>query len=389
MVRIGLVTDFIGTNGGGVAEVVRNLAAALAGLRGCRVVVLARDAGSESGRLRDFPAVELKTFHVIGPAKLGLSTDLTQLLLGNDLDLVHLHGLWCLSMRSVTLWSKCSGGRPYMVSPHGMLDSWALGQSRLRKLAAAFVYADACLAGAQGLHALAPAEAGAMRRYGLRNTIFTVPNGVWLPPRRAQGVGTSDSLDPRRCLLYLGRLDPKKNLPALLYAWRELLFREPGLDQDWRLRLVGWGAARHVMELTRLVREHDLGGSVEIAGPVFGSEKAAAFAQAELFVLPSLSEGLPVAVLEAWSHGLPAVLSRQCNLDVGFHRGAAFPCGPDWTSIRDTLAATIGLPHAALRAAGARARALVEEQFCWEVVAARLMEIYADLVSRASRPQGD
>ena len=45
-------------------------------------------------------------------------------------------------------------------------------------------------------------------------------------------------------------------------------------------------------------------------GPVFGADKEAAFRCADAFILPSHSEGLPIAVLEAWSYGLPVFMTR-------------------------------------------------------------------------------
>ena len=75
-----------------------------------------------------------------------------------------------------------------------------------------------------------------------------------------------------------------------------------------------------------MVRQQGL-ERVHFLGPQFGGEKLATYAAADAFVLPSVSEGIPMAVLEAWSHGLPVVMTKECNLVEGFSAGAALEIG--------------------------------------------------------------
>jgi poly(glycerol-phosphate) alpha-glucosyltransferase len=116
--------------------------------------------------------------------------------------------------------------------------------------------------------------------------------------------------------------------------------------------------------------------SVRFLGPVFGEKKDALLRRAGVFVLPSYSEGLPMAVLEAWSHGLPVLMSEFCNLPEGFAAGAAHYCAPDAESVAagvDALASCGEIERAAI---GARGRALVEQRFTWPLVAQRMAAVY-------------
>ena len=54
-------------------------------------------------------------------------------------------------------------------------------------------------------------------------------------------------------------------------------------------------------------------GGVTFVGPKFGAEKAELLGKARFTVLPSLSEGLPMAVLDGWAAGVPALISEECN----------------------------------------------------------------------------
>jgi glycosyltransferase involved in cell wall biosynthesis len=76
---------------------------------------------------------------------------------------------------------------------------------------------------------------------------------------------------------------------------------------------------------------------VHFLGPLYGAEKRAAFAAASAFILPSVSEGLPMVALEAWSHGVPVVMARAGNLPEGFAAKAALEIGTESEEIRAGL----------------------------------------------------
>src|SRR5262249_33235072 len=137
----------------------------------------------------------------------------------------------------VVAWSR--GTKPYVISPHGMLDPWAIANSAFKKRIARFLYEDRHLREAACIHALCTAEAAAIRAFGLRNPICIIPNGVEMPqgaPKPAPvWLGTEAGA---RVLLYLGRLHPKKNVHGLLRAFAHLKAGR-GLG-DWRLVVAGW-----------------------------------------------------------------------------------------------------------------------------------------------------
>lgn len=133
------------------------------------------------------------------------------------LSLLHIHGLWMYPSVACMQWSR--GKRPYLVSPHGMLDGWALRNSAWKKILAARLYENRHLRGAACLNALNESEAASIRAYGLRNPVCIVPNGVDLPDQRPTLGGGE------KVCLFLGRLHPKKGLPALLSAWAKIRVR--------------------------------------------------------------------------------------------------------------------------------------------------------------------
>jgi poly(glycerol-phosphate) alpha-glucosyltransferase len=134
-------------------------------------------------------------------------------------------------------------------------------------------------------------------------------------------------------------------------------------------------------------------------GPAFGEETEALLRSADAFVLPSFSEGLPMSVLEAWSYGLPVVMTPECNLPEGFacvaaleirnssafqpatsHSLLATPTklDSDWEGLR-TLIEMTDQERVAM---GMRGRRLVEQRFTWPKVAAQMRRLYEEVLGR-------
>ncbi len=129
--------------------------------------------------------------------------------------------------------------------------------------------------------------------------IKTIPNAIALRPHKGLREPASDGRNRR--VVYVGRLETVKGVDVLLRAWRALPSRQ-GLE----LHFVGDGRLR--AELERYAREHALSDRVRFHGWL--SDVKPVLDEADLYVQPSLSEGLPNAVLEAMAASLPVVATR-------------------------------------------------------------------------------
>jgi poly(glycerol-phosphate) alpha-glucosyltransferase len=185
---------------------------------------------------------------------------------------------------------------------------------------------------------------------------------------------------------FLGRIHPKKGLPNLIEAWARLQAENKALADEWALVVAGWSQGGHEDELKKVLSRRGLGQDVVFLGPAFDDVKRACLQNADAFILPSFSEGLPMSVLEAWSYGLPIVMTGECNLPEGFAADAAIEIRPQVDSIADGLERLLSLPDAERRQMGSNGRDFVASKFAWPKIAAQMLEVYKWVLGEGPQP---
>ena len=366
--RIGLLTTSASQLGGGVFESVVAQTIILRALGAVPVVIALDDFFSQTDAPR-FAGTELHHVRVQGPGFFGYAPQLGAVLDAARLDLLHLHGIWMYPSQAASAWAARSG-KPLLISPHGMLDPWITGRGRWKKALARAGYERRAWRRAAAFHALTGREAEDIARESGRTSSLVIANAG--PPAQPA------ALTPRAPLVaYLGRIHPKKNLASLVDAWT-MLDAAGALPVGARLTIAGWGDPIDVAALQAHLSTGT--ASATFVGPLYGKDKARLLNEARFLVLPSLSEGLPVAVLEAWAAGAPVLMSRECNLDIGYTEGAAIDCGIDPASIAAALREALTLCHARwLELAGAAHR-LATGPFSAEAIARQWEAAYAGLM---------
>jgi glycosyltransferase involved in cell wall biosynthesis len=127
--------------------------------------------------------------------------------------------------------------------------------------------------------------------------VTRILNGIDLRERPAP----PDAVRPTRHLVFVGRFNPQKNLPLLINA----LARLP--RHNWRATVIGDGPDRETVEA--LIEKHRLGDWVTLTGWLPAKQVAEVLDDADILCMPSASEGMPVAAVEALKHGLAIVAS--------------------------------------------------------------------------------
>ncbi|MEO6151699.1 MAG: glycosyltransferase [Croceibacterium sp.] len=255
--RIGLLTASASRLGGGVFEAVVQQAAMIRDLGGNARIFALADRHSADDRHRFGPS-PVTFSRVRGPVQIGHAPDLVGELLAADLDCLHLQGIWMYPSHAAQRWARRTG-RPYFVSPHGMLDPWITARGRWKKALARIGYERASWRAATALHALSAKESADIFRESGRRDSVVIPNPA---PLLAPNI-TSRRLPH---LLYIGRIHPKKNVLALVEAWSRA--RVP---VEARLTIAGWGDPADIAALETAVAAGPR--SVQFVGPVFDQAK--------------------------------------------------------------------------------------------------------------------
>lgn len=287
---------------------------------------------------------------------------------------VHIHGLWEEHCFAAAREAR-SLGKPYVLAAHGMLERWAMRNKRLKKQIYSWLTERENVSRAACLHALTESEAEDYRRFGAKNPIAIVPNGVKVPSVLSSEPFLYEfpHLKEKRLVLFLGRIHHKKGLDLLVQAWQTVA---PTFS-DAHLVIAGpdWENTRR--EVEKRIAEAGLRPRVTFTGMLDGSMKWCALAACETFVLPSYSEGLSVSVLEAMGAGKPVIVTKYCNVP----EVKAFDCGwvidTDAGELASALSELLRLPAARAALIANNGRQLVAQRFAWDAIGEQMRSVYS------------
>ncbi len=298
---------------------------------------------------------------------IGRAAELTQLLAADPFGLLHTHFLW--SYPSIVL-SRHSSYK-YVISPRGMLDTWAVKHSRIKKIIAKALYEKRFLSRAACIHALNKNEAKSIRDAGYRNPICIIPNGV-------DFVGFSKPMarsvvqQPWKKLLFLSRIHEKKGLLELIHAWK---MATPNII-GWKLVVAGWGDERYLSKIKSLSKQLGLSETIEFVGPVVGVAKEELLTSANALVLPSYSEGLPMSVLEGWASGLPVIMTKECNFEYEDYKNCALITPPEPKALASAIQQIASFTGQQLHDMGVEGQRVIERKYTWSNVAEKMHSVY-------------
>ena len=361
---------------GGPSYSVPSLCASLA-RAGCRAQMLTvrSDGCGERPDLRAFPQFARRT-PVLGSLRLspGLRRAASNEAAG--VDVVHAHGLWL--MPNVDAGNAAAHARTSLVvSPRGMLAKEALEYSRIRKRLFWHLLQRRAYSGAAAWHATSEQEAAEIRAFGIIAPIAVIPNGIDLPDVLADHAEAR----PRRRLLFLSRIHPKKGLPVLLEAWSQIAAERP----DWDLVIAGADEGGHRADLETRVAT-DAIPNVTFTGPLYGKAKTALLKDTDLFVLPTRNENFGIAVAEALAAGIPAVVTTGAPWSGLVTERCGWWIDQGVAPLTAALREATALPAQQRRAMGLLGRDWMTRDFGWDRIGQQMCAVYKWLASDGARP---
>jgi len=293
-------------------------------------------------------------------------------------DLIHVHGLW-----NMTGWAGVSAarsaGKPYVVSPRGMLQPEARQRHREMKSLAYWGIERANLREAAFLHATSALEGRELVQYG--PPVVLVPNGVAVRRASAEAIAVlrarAGLTDGDEVVTFLGRLHPIKRLDLLAEAFAIVRHARPNAT----LVIAGpdEGGYRADIEATfAAVRAH-----TRWLGAVGDEEIAALLAESAVLVQCSDSESFGMSVAEALTAGVPAVVTRRSGWAELDAIGSGHSVAHEPVAIADGILRV--LDHPDRTSIGRRAAAWARKTFAWDVVGREMRDAYAQAMARTAR----
>ena len=291
-----------------------------------------------------------------------------------DYDVVHIHSLFSFSSL-VAAWAAGLSGVPFIIRPLGTLSQYGIKKRRpwLKQISIK-LFEGPILRSASLVHFTAEAERVEAEALGIpfRSTVIPLAVNSEVIYDDKIIYDHYPVLRKGRYLLFLSRLDPKKNVEGLLRALVKLSDQYP----DLKLVVAGDGAPDYVSGLKQLAQMLGISSRVVWVGFIDGELKTSALKGAHVFVLPSYSENFGVAAAEALMAGLPCVLGQGVAIAAEVERvGAGVVVNTEETSIAEGVRHYLESKELKVQA-GEAAVALANREFSLDTMGERLVGLY-------------
>lgn len=378
-----LLTATNSRNAGGLFYSVKNLAWSIINQGVDTAIVSYNDEYSKEDILT-YKNIPMKTYSIDNILKrIGYSFDIDDVIYAEHPQIIHQQGIWLYHSHASLKYKEKNKHVKTIIAPRGMLDPWLKRNSPIAKKIVGWWYENKNLRSADCFHALCKSEYESIRLWGLKNPVAIIPNGTTIPSWHRN----FSRIASKKTVLYLSRIDKKKGLDILLKAINNIERTNKEVLQGWIFLIAGWGDKKYRKMLENYVSINNLGNYVKFRGPAYGNEKVELLKNADVFILPSHSEGLPMAVLEAWAYELPVIMTDYCNLPEGFENNAAFRIDTEIMNMTSQLIDFLKLSDEKRNSMAINGRQLVEDNFSWDVIGAKTKKLYEWLLGMSEKPE--
>lgn len=355
-----------GAHSGGTSTCTYDLLSAMHGM-GCDVDLMTVKVKDPTDKLMGQGEKWIKALDNDCRTPYGWSPNMTRFLRASDYDIYHTNGMW-MHCNHETCTIAREKGKPYVITPHGMLYPQALARSAWKKkLLLNLGGVDKDLRHATCIHATCDVEMKHYRALGYTNPVAVIPNPMPIP----SFIDDIKSEKSIKRIGYLGRIHPYKNTEALINAWITL-----GDEvKDAQLIIMGRGDNEYEAKMHQLVARHNL-TNVEFAGFVNGREKFERLASLTALCVPSITENFGMTVTEALSVGTPVIASLGTPWQELNTKHCGWWVDNDVETLADTISQALSLPQDEIEKMGNNGKRLVNEKYRDTQVAAMMKQLY-------------
>lgn len=294
--------------------------------------------------------------------------------------IVHIQNIWDMSLHKVA--NFCKKNRiPYLISPRGMLEPWALRQKYLKKKLALSLYQKIDLENSSCVHATAESEMLHIRDLGIKAPIAIIPNGINVSSYPLKDYKFTQE---KKRLLFLSRIHPKKGIDLLFEAWSLI---PTGVKADWELVIAGEGDSSYSIEdLNNLIKERYGSLNVSIIGPQYGEQKLLCYHSANVFVLPTYSENFGMVIAEAMCCGVPVITTKGTPWREIEEKKLGWYIDLSVENLKNALEDAMNKSNSELEDMGRRSREHILENYSIDAVASKYKDLYSWINGEIEKP---
>lgn len=286
-------------------------------------------------------------------------------------DVFHTNSCWMPVSALTAMWAKKEGYK-VVYTPHGMLEPYAIKRHFwTKKLPAIILFQKKALQVCDLIHSTADMEKQNLLNLGWNNNVHVIANCVQI-----DDIEMKTSWKKTKKVLFLSRVHPKKGIHFLIEAVSQL----KNEFEDYTFTIAGPGEDEYVNELKSLANSQGVANLFHFVGPVFGSAKWPLYRDADLFVLPTISENFGIVVPEALASGTPVICTNGAPWKELNDNNCGWCTDVGSEPIVGALKKFLLCSEKDLEIMGRNGRKLVEDKYASTTVATQFVAMYNELI---------
>lgn len=284
-----------------------------------------------------------------------------------DFDIVHIYGIWQPFLVKVFFVSKILK-KKVIISPIGALEPWSLGQKKIKKKLAWYLYQKKILDNADVIHATSSIEAKNIKNKKVKTKIKIIAHGLDVQEEFKPQI----KKNKKKIILFFSRIHSKKGLIELITIWKNLNY-----SQDWLLHIYGPISDKNYYEkMISEIKFQKLEKKIFNFQPIFNQDqKIKIYKGADGFILPSKSENFGISIGEALACGVPVLTTLQTPWEIINDYNAGYVFNFSKNEIQKNIDRFMKLSDEERYKMGVNALKLIKEKFESD----KIFNLYEDL----------
>ncbi len=295
----------------------------------------------------------------------------------NKIDLVHFHMIWFYE-KNIIAKSLKKEGIPFIITTHGTYSTDHAYTGK--RLLAKWLYELEYLKMAEEIHILTREEGRGLQKYGYNGKSFVAYNGIdkdEIPKKVSENYYKKEIGEDKIIFSWVGVLRKDKNLEELI---RAIGYLEENTKKQIKLVIIGPDYKNNAKKYKKLAKSLNCEENIVFKGPLFKQEKYDAIKSSDVYIMPSISEGFSMAILDAMALGKPMVLTSGCNMNYISEKEEFYvKCEPYGQDLKRAIEEII-MKKENFNEIGKKAQTIVKEKLVWEAIIPGLIKDYKRIV---------